>query len=237
MLNQASPSQHTHAPGHAAPPAHDQSPAPAPGHAANGHGGLSALIPPTPPTPAPAARDRDERGYRVQPGPGPRVRTDVVDLYVVRLHSGAASTREGGDPEWAFLQVRRAKPPLLDTWQPVMGHIEAGETAVDAVIREAREEIALDLRAGSATLGLWALEQVHPFYIAAIDCVVLSPRFVAVVREGWAPTLNEEHAQARWVPSSMAWRQFMWPGQMAALREAMALLDSRGPERHALRIL
>lgn len=184
-----------------------------------------------------APSDRDERGYRVQPGPGPRVRTDVVDLYVFRQQSGSASTREGGDPEWGLLQVHRAKPPLLDTWQPVMGHIEPGESAVQAVIREAGEEIGLDLGDAAQSQGLWALEQVHPFYIAAIDCVVMSPRFLAVVRPGWTPRLNPEHSHARWVAASSAWRHFMWPGQMAAVREALALLDSRGPEKQALRVL
>jgi 8-oxo-dGTP pyrophosphatase MutT (NUDIX family) len=197
-------------------------------------------------TPTPAApngvpaggRDRDSRGYRVQPGIsyGPRVRTDVVDLYVATLRSGTASSRDGGDPEWAFLQLLRAKPPLPDTWQPVMGHIEAGETAVDAVLREAREEIGLDLHNPQETDGLWALEQVYPFYIAAIDCVVMSPRFVAVVKGGWEPTLNREHSLWRWVPASSAWRQFMWPGQMAALREIAELLNNHGPARDALRL-
>jgi dATP pyrophosphohydrolase len=184
-----------------------------------------------------ADASRDERGYRARPGPGSAVRADVVDVYIARLRSGHESTREGGDPEWSFLQLLRAKAPLHDTWQPIMGHIEPGERAWEAAIREVREEAGLDVRDRAHCAGLWALEQVHPFYIAAIDSVVLSPRFVAVVRSEWRPTLNSEHSAFRWVAGSMAWRQFMWPGQMAALREIMDLLDNPGPAREALRIV
>lgn len=175
-------------------------------------------------------------GYRPAVGNGPQVRTDIVDLYVAKLRGGPLSTREGGDPEWAFLQLLRASKPMLGTWQPVMGHIESGETAIEAVVREATEEIGLNLRDRLVCEGVWALEQVHPFYIPAIDCIVMSPRFVAVVREDWRPRLNDEHSAWRWVPSSMAWRQFMWPGQMAALRETMEMLDNHGPGREAMRV-
>ena len=146
---------------------------------------------------------------------GPRVRTDIVDLYVVR---------PGESRGWEVLQVRRTRAPMLGTWQPVMGHIEAGETAVVAVVREAREELGLEISGLAREGWFWQLEQVWAFYIAAMDCVVMSPRFVVRVGRGWEPALNAEHDARRWVALGEAGRWFMWPGQSHALREVEGVL-------------
>jgi 8-oxo-dGTP pyrophosphatase MutT (NUDIX family) len=129
-----------------------------------------------------------------------------------------------------LLQLRRAKEPLLGTWQPVMGHVEAGETAVMAAVREVEEEVGLTAQS-AAWGGMWALEQVHPFYIAAIDAIVLSPRFVVLVRGGgaWSARLNAEHDGARWVGAAAAilpGGPLMWPGQRAALAEVVGALKA-----------
>lgn len=179
---------------------------------------------------APKLENRDDRGYRVEPGHGPRVRTDVIDVYIYR-HAGSLH-----EPSIDVLQLLRCREPLKDTWHPVMGHIEHGETAVDAAMRELREEVGL--KPGMpALMGMWALEQVHPFYIAAIDCIVLSPRFIVEVDHDWTPTLNGEHAQYRWVPTYQAWRHVMWPGQRAAIAELMELLELPTGSREYLKIV
>jgi 8-oxo-dGTP pyrophosphatase MutT (NUDIX family) len=181
---------------------------------------------------------RDARGFRVDAGPrGCAVRADVIDVYVLRRASrvdvpGALAGAE-------LLQLRRAKDPLRATWQPVMGHIEAGERATQAAARELREEVGLDVVSGlasGAVAGFWALEQVWPFYIAAIDCVVLSPRFVVEVAPSWEPTLNPEHDAHRWVRLDDAERHFMWPGQLHAIREIEGLLAPSSLRREALRV-
>ncbi|MCA3004185.1 MAG: NUDIX hydrolase [Planctomycetaceae bacterium] len=202
--------------------------------------------------PVGAEGDRDARGYRVAPGQGPRLRADVVDVYVLRLAAGDQRQRGahgyGGDTESGhsagggdggggvtlaragepgLLQLRRNKDPLRGTWQPIMGHIEPGETAVDAALRELREEAGLGSEDGVLE-GVWALEQVHPFFIWQIDCVVLSPRFLAVVKPGWEPRLNAEHDAARWVGvygGAEVDRAWVWPGQRAAVAEIRALRE------------
>lgn len=166
---------------------------------------------------------RDQDGYRRTPGTGPAVRSDIIEVYIFR-RGGQASE---------FLQLLRAAEPLKGCWHPVMGHIESGETAVAAAIRELREEVGLD-PCGPAAQGLWALEQVHPFFVAAIDAIVLSPRFAAEVSPDWQPALNAEHSAARWTADP---DQFMWPGQRAAAREVLAEIAANGsPSREALRI-
>lgn len=181
---------------------------------------------------SPYQPDRDAGGYRVVPGHGPRVRSDVVEVMVFR----AADEGVGEQGAAELLQIQRAKEPLKGTWQPVMGHIEAGETAVAAALRELDEEVGLSA-AGEACLGVWALEQVHPYYIAAIDCVMLPPRFAARVGPGWVPRLNDEHTAHRWVRAAEAAKWFMWPGQAAAARELIEHLLAPGSAcREALRI-
>jgi dATP pyrophosphohydrolase len=118
-----------------------------------------------------------------------------------------------------------------------MGHVEAGETAVACALRELEEELGLR-RDDPALLGVWALEQVHPYYVAVIDCVVLSPRFAAEVRPGWEPRINDEHSAFRWVPADRVGETFMWPGQLAACREiAGDLLRTGSLSAPVLRVL
>lgn len=188
--------------------------------------------------PTEASGDRDARGYRPSPaGRGATVRADVVDVYVVREAQGGGRGAGSGGGEPEFLQVRRSRPPLEGTWQPVMGHVEAGEPCWRAALRELAEEVGLE--PGPMLLGVWALEQVYPYYIAAIDSVVLGPRFVALASPEWQPRLNEEHRDWRWVPAGRAagaGGEFVWPGQRAAVREALELLLPGNPAREHLRL-
>ncbi len=183
-------------------------------------------IPPTPTSSSLAAR-----GYEPITSNGAKIRADVVDVYLFTRtarsqrrndpHADAGDawpSRSDGRTEVQFLQLLRSGAPLDKTWQPVMGHAITGETSVDCAWREMHEELGLN-RGDPAILGMWALEQVHPFYIASIDTVVLSPRFCCEVRSGWVPTLNEEHTAHRWVREQDVDASFMWPGQKAVCRE------------------
>ena len=151
-------------------------------------------------------------GYRRTPGGGPTVRSDIIDVYIFRREVRAPDARDV-----QILQLLRATEPLAQTWHPVMGHIEAGETAVEAAVREVREEVGL-VPSAPAFRGMWALEQVYPYYVAPLDCIVLAPRFVVEVGPEWSPTLNTEHSAARWIGVPYHAGQpgvdfFLWPGQ------------------------
>jgi len=161
-----------------------------------------------------ARPDRDGAGYRVTPRGGPSIRTDVVDVYVFRENESASAVGV------EFLQLLRNRSPLAATWQPLMGHIEAGETTLQCAQRELAEEIGL--RAGDSDWkGLWALEQVHPYYLPTIDAVVMSPRFAARVAPDFSPTLNDEHSDFRWISADLVDECFFWPGQKKACREVI----------------
>jgi len=156
---------------------------------------------------------------------GPRVRTDIVDVYVFR--------RVGGGGE--VLQLRRSEGPFAGTWHPVMGHVRDGETAVGCAVRELGEEVGLEAWS-EAVVGMWQLGQVHPYYLADRDEIVLSPRFAVEVVAGWAPALDAAHDGHRWVPVA-AEGAFMWPGQRAAVGEIRSGLLAEGSgSREGLRI-
>ena len=95
--------------------------------------------------------------------------------------------------------------------------------------RELWEEAGL-LADDQAIIGAWALEQVHPFYIAKQDCIMMSPRFLIEVTPTWKPTLNEEHDQHRWVQEAKIDDMFLWPGQKLALREAASVMRGDATE-------
>lgn len=198
----------------------------------------------------------EQDGYQAHTAHGPIVRTDVVDVYVFRRagdNDPEERTRSRGAYDndalrrsrpWVyFLQLLRSGDPLKDTWHPVMGHIEAGERASSCARRELREELGLLVpgraeshEQGGVLLGLWALEQVHPFYIEAINTIVMSPRFAAEVGSDWTPRLNDEHSAFRWVREDEVSASFMWPGQRAACREVLELIVAGGPGEEHVRL-
>jgi len=183
-----------------------------------------------------ASRTGEGDGYRARPRGGPIVRTDVVDVYVFR-------DRGAGPVE--FLQLRRATEPLRATWHPIMGHVEPDERAPATALRELKEEVGL-ARDDAALLGFWALEQTHPYYVPAVESIVLGPRFAVRVSPEWTPRLDREHDASRWVAlprdaaaaeRDAALPSFLWPGQRRAVLEIISeLVPAASLSREALRL-
>lgn len=155
----------------------------------------------------------------------------------------AVEHRAGPDgrdwPTPRFLQMRRlpGAEPLAGTWQPVIGHIEPGERAIDAAWRELSEEAGLS-RGDAALVGLWSLEGVHPYFLARADAIVMPPRFAVRVAPAWSPTLTpgpaQEHDAFRWVWPTDVGEAFLWPGQCHACIEIETLILPGGPAASAL---
>ena len=163
-----------------------------------------------------------------------KTRTDLIQVFVFRRPT--QGNAPGGKPgSCELLQLRRAKDPMRGSWQPVMGHADPGETAIDAAIRELREETGLGPDQASGWLGLWQLDGVHPFFIARADTIYLCPVFAAEAPGGWEPTLDDEHDAHRWVGSD-ALERFLWAGQRASVRELIDEIVLNAPAAEFLRI-
>ena len=143
---------------------------------------------------------------------GPPVRSDIVDVYVYRRAARASGC------ECQFLQMRRRTGALAGSWQPVMGHVEDGETAAEAAARELAEETGWDWRADRASLrGFWQLEEVNTYFLHRLNCIMMSPCFAVEVAATSEPTLDNAHDAHRWVPRDQTDVRFTWPGQRTAV--------------------
>ncbi|MCC7390500.1 MAG: NUDIX domain-containing protein [Phycisphaerales bacterium] len=159
--------------------------------------------------------------------PGPAIRTDIVDVYVFR--------RPGKGQDVEFLQLHRASGAMTGTWQPVMGHVEAGETAMRAAVRELREETGWQI--GTDTLGFWQLESLNSFFLAEQDAVMLCPGFAVEIPPTAEPTLDAAHDDHRWVRRDSTDRLFLWPGQRQAIVQIVRdILPVDSPLREILRL-
>jgi dihydroneopterin triphosphate diphosphatase len=141
------------------------------------------------------------------------VRVALVDLYVLR---GAGTALE-------CLVLRRAAGGRCPgSWEAVHGHIEAGETPVDAARRELAEETGL------APERLYNLSRVETFYQHRLDEVALVPVFAAFVAPGAPVRLGPEHDRFEWLRPAEARARFAWPREARALDDAVALLGQGG---------
>lgn len=134
----------------------------------------------------------------------------TISVYPFRL------TSEG--PEYLTLHRRPSDRDFGNVWMAVHGRIEPGETAVQAAIRETREE------AGLTPTRFWSLDFIEHFYVPSIDAVEIVPCFAAQL-EGQV-LLNAEHDEFRWLHYDAIIRMLIWRGQREAiqiLREEIAL--------------
>jgi dATP pyrophosphohydrolase len=136
-----------------------------------------------------------------------------VDVYVLR--------DAPADP--AVLVLRRARAGRSPgTWEAVHGAIESGETAVQAALRELREETGL------APARLYNASRVEAFYRHAQDEVALIPVFVALVAADAAVRLSAEHDAFEWLAPAAALARVTWPRMRRALEDSLVLFGKGG---------
>ena len=112
------------------------------------------------------------------------------------LAASAAIVRDG-----KILVVRRARPPANGLYTLPGGVVEIGETLMEAVAREVREETALEIEPV-------ALAGFRETIVRDADSRVERHFIILCFASGWRagdPVLNEELSEARWLdPAELA---------------------------------
>jgi dATP pyrophosphohydrolase len=151
----------------------------------------------------------------------PRIVSEQVEVFPFRRRAELVEC----------LMLQRADGDTLGgTWHAVHGAIEGRETAVQAAVRELREE------SGLSPLRFWQIDYVSVFFLAATDTIHMNPIFGAEIDPAAAVSLSSEHKAFQWLPLAAAIEQFMWPNQRRALREIRKQVIQAGPGEPHLRI-
>lgn len=149
-------------------------------------------------------------------------RVAFVDVYPLRQ----------GPAGLEALVLRRAPAGRCPgAWEVVHGSIEAGETPVQACLRELEEETGL------APVRLYNLSRVESFYRHAADEIGFIPVFAALL--GQAPVrLSVEHDRCEWLPVTAARERLAWPRERRGLEDVMILLagGTAGPLEDVLAV-
>src|SRR5881409_1035062 len=119
------------------------------------------------------------------------LRVAFVDAYVLRRGEGSKGVE--------VLALRRAPAGRSPgSWETVHGHIEPGETPVEAARREVREE------AGLEPARLYNLSRVEAFYRHRTNDIALIPVFVGLVEARAEARHSSEHDRAEWLTPAEA---------------------------------
>ena len=116
------------------------------------------------------------------------IRTCVVSAYIFRKKAGNIQ----------FLIIKRKSRYMFGLWQQVAGRIEQGETAVQAILREIKEET------GIIPKGLYSADIVESFYEDTHNCIHIVPVFAAIADSKAEVILSEEHSAYKWVSAAQA---------------------------------
>ena len=130
------------------------------------------------------------------------VKSFSIAAYICRENGGICQ----------HLIIQRTPGQLGETWQMISGVLEAGESAVQAALREIEEETGL------APERFYSANLLEEFYDIQQNCITLVPVFVGFVSPDQHVRLSQEHQQYRWVTADEAADYLVFPHQIETIR-------------------
>ncbi|PMJ88714.1 NUDIX domain-containing protein [Vibrio sp. 10N.261.55.A7] len=137
--------------------------------------------------------------------------------------SGVAISNINGVPK--ILLMKRVKGGY---WCHVAGSIEEGETGVEAIVREFKEETQIDVST------LYNGHYIDNFYEPHVNVMQLIPVFAVYCEDNQEVILNDEHTEFRWCSIEEALELTPFPGQHGVYRHIWAQFVERQPNKHLL---
>ncbi|WP_042477648.1 NUDIX hydrolase [Bacillus ndiopicus] len=110
------------------------------------------------------------------------------------------------------LLLKRAGSILTNTWCYIGGSIEEGESAIEAVLREIKEETNI------TNLTLYSSNQFDQVFSPHENYIYIAPVFVAFVNEEQEVELNDEHSEHKWLTFNDALKFISLPGNEDVLK-------------------
>lgn len=114
----------------------------------------------------------------------------------------------------AVLLIRRAKPPYQGEWSLPGGRIEPGERAVDAALRELREETGVEAEITGLIDVVDGLFPEHDRHLVLVD-------YAARWLSG-EPVAGDDAAEAAFMPLDRVEALIRWDETVRVIREAAA---------------
>jgi 8-oxo-dGTP diphosphatase len=103
-----------------------------------------------------------------------------------QLCVGAIAVHDGN-----LLLIRRGHGPAAGSWSVPGGRVEHGELLAEAVVREVREETALEAVCGPLVGWVERFDEGHHFVILDFEVTVLDDQ---------VPVAGDDAAEVEWVP-------------------------------------
>ena len=108
------------------------------------------------------------------------------------------------DGQVKILLMKRVKELF---WSHVAGKIEQGETAIQAIVREVREETGVQVQI------LYSADYLEQFYEASSNVIEMIPAFVVYCEPQQEIILNHEHTEYGWYSLAEALEMAEFGGQ------------------------
>jgi dihydroneopterin triphosphate diphosphatase len=146
----------------------------------------------------------------------------------IRSRAVAAVILAGRGEAARVLALQRAKNTSRGLWSLVMGGIEKGESAAEAIRREIAEETGVTVEA------LYTTGCVDTFFNSGANTIEMMPIFVALFDNAPSVRLDHEHLAYRWLSFAEAVETLAYAGQRDALPHIKRDFADRAPPEFRL---